>query len=89
MTLRKGLATVIGCATGGAVVGGLLGYAIGVLTPDAYVAMFRLPLDGQINPAEIGIGLGIGQGLILGAAIGILLVAIVAWYEVRTKQNRG
>lgn len=87
MTIRKGLVTVAGCTFGGGAVGGLLGYAIGAFAPDAYVAMFRLPLDGQISPAEVGVGLGVGQGMILGAVIGILLVAIVTWFEVRTKQN--
>ena len=87
MTIKKGIATILGCGIGGAAIGGALGYAIGVLAPGAYIGMFRLPPDGEIAPTEIGLGLGIAQGLILGAVIGVLLVAIVAWYEVRTRQK--
>ena len=84
MTIRKAIATVLGCAIGGTALGSALGYAIGVLAPGAYIAMFHLPPNGQVDPADVGLGLGAAQGLILGAVIGILLVGIIAWYDVRT-----
>jgi len=88
MTISKGLATIGGCAMGGGLIGGLLGCLIGVLLPGAYRGMFRHG-EESFNSVHVGIGLGVPQGMMFGAVVGILLIAIVAWYEVRTRSGIG
>lgn len=78
MTLTKAFTIVGICLVVGAVIGGLIGWFIGMMFPEAYAWSRR-------DPVHIGVGLGIPQGVTLGAFIGVLLTAIMAWYDVNTR----
>lgn len=87
MTITKGLGTVAGCTAVCGALGGLMGYLIGRFAPGAYSAFFP-PRHGQeIDPIQVGLGLGIPQGMLVGVAIGIIIVVIVTWYEIRTREK--
>jgi hypothetical protein len=88
VTLTKGLVTVAVTAVICGAVGMGLGLAIGRWAPDAYRAVFEHGggpwRDRRLDPEQIGIGLGLAQGVLVGIAVGVLIVALVTWYEIRT-----
>lgn len=83
MTIARGfLITVIsGVAFG--TVGGLLGYGLGVLAPDYYRTVFRMPMGVEWNPVQAGLGLEVTQGLGAGLFIGLVIVVAVTWQHAR------
>ena len=86
MTLFKALATVVGTAIGFGIAGTGIGAFLGRFTP----ALFRLfPLRDleNLDPSELGIGLGLVNGLIWGLVIGVLVVGIVSWRETRMSRK--
>ncbi len=85
MTIVKAILTVLACMLIGAVIGGAAGFVIGAYTPQALAMQFRL--GNNFDPVQIGVGLGIPQGLMLGAAVGVALVGILSWREVRIKKR--
>ena len=90
MTLTKGLVTVAACAVICGAVGMALGLAIGRWAPDAYRAVFewRGPSPGPpLDPEQIGMGLGLAQGVLVGVAAGAAVVGLVTWYEIRTQRR--
>ena len=87
MTVTKGLGTVAGCAVVCGALGGLMGYLIGRFAPGAYAAFFPARHGQEIDPIQVGLGLGIPQGMLVGIAIGIIIVALVTWYEIRTREK--
>jgi len=87
MTITKGLGTVAGCTVVCGALGGLMGYLIGRFAPGAYAAFFPPHHGEEISATEVGIGLGIPQGMLVGVAIGIIIVALVTWYEIRTRDK--
>jgi hypothetical protein len=82
MTVRKALIAVFGCSLTCGIGGALIGYSIGRFLPGAYRSMFA-PAEPGFSPTAVGIGLGLPQGLFFGAVVGIAVVGIVTWYEVR------
>jgi membrane protein YqaA with SNARE-associated domain len=81
MTITKAILTVVICMAIGALIGGSVGFLIGYFTPHALAMQFRL--GNNFDPVQVGVGVGIPQGLMLGAAVGVVLVAIMSWREVR------
>lgn len=81
MTITKAILAVLICMIIGAIIGGSVGFLIGYFTPHALAIQFRLGND--FNPVQVGVGIGIPQGLMLGSAVGVALVAIISWREVR------
>jgi len=47
------------------------------------IRVFRIPPGIQLDPAEVGFGLGLTQGLVAGLFIGLVIVVSVAWYRSR------
>jgi hypothetical protein len=85
VTLTRAIVGVLVCMVIGAVIGGSVGFVIGFFTPQALELQFRL--GNKFNPVEIGVGIGIPQGLMLGAAVGVALVGILSWREVKMRSR--
>jgi len=89
MTLFKALATVVGTAFGFGIAGTGIGAFLGNFTP-GFLRLFLLRDLENFKPLEIGIGLGLVNGLIWGLVIGVLVVGIVSWKETRmSRKDRG
>ena len=87
MNLVKALATVVGMAVGFGVGGTAIGALLGHVAPGFFRQMLPLRDPANFNPVELGIGLGLTNGLGWGLAIGVLLVAIIAWKETRVARK--
>ena len=83
MTVIRGLAITMASGLCFAVIGTLLGYALGIMVPDYYRMVFRMPPSVELDPIHVGIGLGLTQGLAAGLVIGLVIVVTVAWYDSR------
>ena len=82
MTLTKGLSTVALTALACGAAGLGLGWGIGRFAPDSYRTVFAHapPFD----PVQVGVALGLAQGVLAGLAVGAIVVGLVTWYEIRT-----
>ena len=85
MTITKAILSVVICMAIGALIGGSVGFLIGYFTPQALAMQFRL--GNNFDPVQIGVGIGIPQGLMLGALVGVALVAILSWREVKMRSR--
>jgi hypothetical protein len=83
MNVLRGFVITVASGLAFAVIGGVLGYVIGAFAPDYYRVVFRIPPGIQLDPAEVGFGLGLTQGLVAGLFIGLVIVVSVAWYRSR------
>jgi len=86
MTVFRGFAITVGSGLVFALIGGLMGYAMGTFAPDYYRILFRLPPQIDLDPAHVGLGLGLTQGLGAGLVIGLVIVVTVAWYKSRKQE---
>jgi hypothetical protein len=89
VTLTRGLLIVATTTAAAAVLGSGLGYALGVFTPDYYRMVFHVPPGMPLDPVQVGVGLGLTQGLFAGLAAGSVVVASVAWCASRREQAQG
>ncbi len=87
MTLTKAFAAVSASALACAAAGAAVGWTIGTLAPDAYRRWFSDGPSDEFSPVQVGIGLGLAQGLGAGVLVGIVIVAIVAWHDVRIAEQ--
>lgn len=62
--------------------GGIVGWLLSILTPDYYRSRFDA-LDSEVW--QIAVGSGVTQGLIVGAAVGCVVLLATAWYRSRVK----
>jgi len=69
---------VFGC------LGAVAGYLLGSLAPDYYRTVFRIPPEVSLDPSQVGLGLGLIQGLGAGLILGLVIVVSVAWYDSRS-----
>ena len=83
MTIVKALTTVAGTAVACATIGTTVGCCLGRFMPGAYRSMFNAGLDPQFDPIAVGFGLGCGQGLIAGGLIGLGVIVVVTWYDIK------
>ena len=83
MNIFKALGTVVGTAAGFGIAGAGVGALLGRVAPSFFIQMLPLRDPAHFDPLELGIGLGMTNGLGWGLAIGVLLVAILAWRETR------
>jgi hypothetical protein len=66
-----------------AAIGWAIGLGIGLCCPDYYRDVFEGGRSPEFNPVAVGVGQGLTQGAAGGAALGLGLVAILAWHEAR------
>ena len=71
------------CALGGAGIG----LSLGIAVPTFYRSMFPNGNAPDFDPAQMGLGLGLTQGLLCGLIIGCVVVFSVAWYNSRRQIN--
>ena len=83
MNVTKALSTVVGTALGFGAAGTAIGVFLGKVAPGFFRQMLPLRDPASFNPQQVGIGLGLTNGLGWGLVIGVLLVAIIAWKETR------
>jgi hypothetical protein len=80
----RALLFVAAFALGFGAAGMLIGYGMGVLAPDYYRGLFHsYGRQADFSPSDVGIGLGCTEGLMLGAAVGTLVVVALAWRRSR------
>ena len=91
MNVTKALATVVGTAIGFGAAGTAIGAILGKVAPSFFRQMLPLRDPANFNPLELGIGLGLTNGLGWGLVVGVLLVAIIAWKDTRLarKEDQG
>lgn len=85
MTARTAFLTVFAFLATGGVIGTAAGYAIGRHFPDALRAQFRSMREDGLDPVHVGVGIGLPQGMMLGALAGVAVVAVLAWHSARTR----
>ena len=85
--IRKAIATIVGCVLSGAVLGGSLGSLLGKCAPGYYRAVFVGAIEPGFDPVSVGFGLGLTQGAFCGVAVGLAVVALSSWREVRLCQR--
>src|SRR5436190_1968579 len=74
MNRARSLITVVVSSLVFSFLGGVAGFALGTFAPGYYRGVFASGSDPTFKPVEVGLGLGISQGLMGGALIGVLLV---------------
>lgn len=84
MTIFRGFAITIASGVAFGLGGGAVGYAVGRWLPGFYRTLFRATEDQEFDPVEMGLGLGLTNGLMLGVAVGLVIVVAVTWYNART-----
>jgi hypothetical protein len=83
MTVLRGFAITLFCGLFFGLGGAAIGYALGRWSPDFYRTIFRIPEASNIDPMEVGVGLGLANGGLIGLGIGLVIVVAVTWYNGR------
>lgn len=90
MTVKTALVIVFLWGIAFACVGAAIGAAIGSLAPEYYRSVLRHGDSPNFNPLQVGIGLGATQRIALGVAISVVVLALLAWRDVRaTRRTTG
>lgn len=85
--LQRGLLMVFASTVMFGLMGAIVGGLIGVFLPDYYYAMIPSIRNGGGSTWQLGIGLGLTQGAIGGALIGVILVVSTAFYKSRMRNS--
>lgn len=83
MTVARGFFIIGISAFVCALVGMLIGLTLGINAPGYYRTVFRGGNSPDFNPEQVGIGLGLTQGVIAGLVIGCVVVLAVSWHNSR------
>ncbi len=86
MRIRDALATIAASTALFAGIGGGIGWALGTFNPGYYRAVFRNGPEPWFDPVAVGVGQGIGQGVTGGAVVGVAVVALFLWRDVRLRR---
>jgi len=71
MTLQRIVGIVLALTGIGAVLGAVIGGILGTASPSLFRALFS---DSNIDPQQVGFGLGVANGLTFGFILGIVTV---------------
>lgn len=85
MTIRSAIITIIGCTLLLAGIGAGSGYGLGTFAPDYYRGVFIRGRDPGFDPVSVGVGQGLTQGTAGGVVVGLALVALFCWREIRLR----
>jgi hypothetical protein len=85
MTIRSAIATIVGCMLLIAAIGATVGYTLGTLAPDYYRSVFHAGREPRFDPVSVGVGQGLTQGTAGGAVLGLAVVALLCWRELRLR----
>lgn len=77
VALARAILVVAVCTIVGASIGTGAGYVLGRFAPGYYRSMFGQGNAPGFDPVQMGIGLGLTQGIALGFIAGIVI--IIAW----------
>jgi hypothetical protein len=88
MNVLKALATVVATAVVFGMAGTGIGMFLGKMAPSFLRHAVGSSAEEGLDPMELGIGLGLTNGLTWGLVVGILAVAILAWRESRLSRSR-
>jgi hypothetical protein len=88
MAIGRAILTVAACSVLFSLLGGAAGYLLGTLIPGYYRGVFRAGDLRGFDPVQVGTGLGVSQGLMGGAVVGLILVALVAWHDAQSGRSR-
>ena len=86
LTVVKAVATVVATSIGFGIAGAGIGAILGQFTP-GFFRLLPIPDVEYIDPLELGIGLGLFNGVTWGLVVGVLVVFIVAWKESRVSRK--
>ncbi len=81
MSLERGFIITFICGIAGGLAGTGIGYFVAACLPSYYRTVFQIKPD--TNLIELGMGIGLLQGLGGGLAIGLVLSVAQAWYQSR------
>jgi hypothetical protein len=83
VTLGRAFLTVAVSTAVCTAVGVGLGIFVGYVAPDFYAMWFRGGLPAGLDPVQIGIGNGVNGGVFCGVVVGLVIVGIVAYGDLR------
>ncbi len=86
MTTKTALLIVLLWGIIFACVGSAIGAAIGTVAPGYYQSIFRDGYSPEFNPLQVGVGLGATQGVVSGVAMSIVVLALLAWRDIRSSR---
>jgi hypothetical protein len=82
------VAAVFGSAILGGLLGSVGGAALGAFVPDYYRSVIPGSDRPGFDPLAVGIGLGLTQGIMFGAVVGLALAAMYYWHHSRVAKQQ-
>src|SRR5262249_14821667 len=87
MSVARGFAIIIASGAVFAMGGGAIGYALARLTPSYYRSVFHGGESPAFDPVQVGIGLGVSQGLIAGLVVSSIVVLAAGFFRASIAQK--
>ena len=86
MTARGAVTTVVACTLLLAAIGLAIGGLLGAFAPEYYRTVLPGGREPDFDPVSVGVGLGLTQGAIGGAVVGLVVVGMLCWREAGTRE---
>jgi hypothetical protein len=87
MTILKALTLLFGTTITLGLIGSSIGYSLGRFNPGYYRTVFRNGAEPDFDPVAVGIGQGLTQGTVGGVAVGMALIALFTWRDIRMQRT--